>query len=213
MSGSSVRRRYFSRQARETFEWLAPRIGPEAAVWFVVASDDLLLSKVGITVVGLSMTAAAATHQIVLLWALSPFLAACAFGLVYVSLPIRRSRRIGSEAIAHTLKGSPGVAESARSYQQWCINHALPAYPFRSVVAGLSLDDAWVAAKRARRYRRTIKSRPPTTAPAVPGYRYQSAPGWPLPPAGFVPPIDWRPDPSWPPAPTSWLFWTVDESW
>jgi hypothetical protein len=153
MSGMGARPRYFSHQARETFEWLAPRIGPEAAVWFVIASDDLLLSKIGITV----------------------------FGLLYVSLPIRRSRLIGSEAIGHTLKGSPGVAEAERSYRQWCINHALVAYPFRGVVTGLSLDDAWTAAKRARRYRRSINSRPPTTPPVVPGYRYQSAPGWPLP--------------------------------
>jgi len=43
------------------------------------------------------------------------------------------------------------------------------------------------------------------------GRRFNPAPGWPPPPAGFVPPAQWRPDPSWPPAPPGWQLW-VDDS-
>ena len=43
------------------------------------------------------------------------------------------------------------------------------------------------------------------------GRRFNPAPGWPAPPAGFVPPPHWQPDPSWPPAPPGWQLW-VDDS-
>ncbi|RJL34283.1 DUF4041 domain-containing protein [Bailinhaonella thermotolerans] len=39
-------------------------------------------------------------------------------------------------------------------------------------------------------------------------YRFNSPPGWPVPPAGWRPPEGWQPDPSWPPAPPGWQFWT-----
>ncbi|MBB4916415.1 hypothetical protein FHS44_003503 [Streptosporangium saharense] len=38
-------------------------------------------------------------------------------------------------------------------------------------------------------------------------YRFNSPPGWPVPPAGWQPPQGWQPDPSWPPAPPGWQFW------
>ncbi|PFG37251.1 hypothetical protein ATL41_2005 [Flavimobilis soli] len=38
-------------------------------------------------------------------------------------------------------------------------------------------------------------------------YRFNPAPGWPVPPQGWVPPEGWVPDPSWPPAPAGWNFW------
>ncbi|MGQ0465865.1 MAG: hypothetical protein ACT4QG_11155 [Sporichthyaceae bacterium] len=37
--------------------------------------------------------------------------------------------------------------------------------------------------------------------------RFNPAPGWPTPPAGWEMPTSWRPDPSWPAAPEGWLFW------
>lgn len=40
--------------------------------------------------------------------------------------------------------------------------------------------------------------------------RFNCPPGWPQPPAGWIPPEDWKPDPSWPPAPAGWQFW-IDE--
>ena len=42
------------------------------------------------------------------------------------------------------------------------------------------------------------------------GLRFNPAPGWPPPPAGFVPPPHWQPDPSWPPAPPGWQLWVDD---
>ena len=40
--------------------------------------------------------------------------------------------------------------------------------------------------------------------------RFNPAPGWPTPPAGWAPPPDWQPDPSWPPAPADWHWWVDD---
>jgi hypothetical protein len=34
--------------------------------------------------------------------------------------------------------------------------------------------------------------------------RFNPAPGWPAPPAGWLPPDGWRPDPAWPAAPAGW---------
>src|SRR5215475_161435 len=42
------------------------------------------------------------------------------------------------------------------------------------------------------------------------GLRFNPAPGWPPPPAGFVPPPGWQPDPAWPPAPPGWQLWVDD---
>lgn len=39
------------------------------------------------------------------------------------------------------------------------------------------------------------------------GQRFNTPPGWPPPPEGWVPPQNWTPDPSWPPAPPGWQFW------
>jgi hypothetical protein len=43
------------------------------------------------------------------------------------------------------------------------------------------------------------------------GFRFNSPPGWPVPPTGWVPPEGWVPDPSWPPAPPGWAFWVPDD--
>lgn len=40
--------------------------------------------------------------------------------------------------------------------------------------------------------------------------RFNPAPGWPVPPRGWLPGPGWRPDPSWPTAPPEWPF-LVDE--
>lgn len=37
--------------------------------------------------------------------------------------------------------------------------------------------------------------------------RFNPAPDWPTPPAGWTPPPGWQPDPSWPPAPPGWNLW------
>lgn len=44
------------------------------------------------------------------------------------------------------------------------------------------------------------------------GWRFRAPPGWPPPPAGWVPSPGWRPDPSWPAAPPGWQFWVADPS-
>lgn len=38
-------------------------------------------------------------------------------------------------------------------------------------------------------------------------YKFNPAPGWPIPPKGWVPPEGWRPEPTWPAAPQGWDFW------
>lgn len=40
--------------------------------------------------------------------------------------------------------------------------------------------------------------------------RFNTPPGWPPTPAGWMPPPGWQPDPSWPSAPPGWVFWTDD---
>ncbi|ESQ08670.1 MAG: ATPase [Thiohalocapsa sp. PB-PSB1] len=39
------------------------------------------------------------------------------------------------------------------------------------------------------------------------GVVFNPPPGWPKPPAGWVPPKGWTPDPSWPPPPEGWQLW------
>lgn len=39
------------------------------------------------------------------------------------------------------------------------------------------------------------------------GIVFNPPPGWPNPPAGWVPPKGWTPDPSWPPPPEGWQLW------
>ncbi|MGW5240629.1 hypothetical protein ACWEOW_17000 [Monashia sp. NPDC004114] len=39
--------------------------------------------------------------------------------------------------------------------------------------------------------------------------RFNPPPGWPTPPATWVPQDEWLPDPSWPDPPAGWSFWTV----
>lgn len=41
--------------------------------------------------------------------------------------------------------------------------------------------------------------------------RFNPAPGWPTPPAGWLPPPGWRPDPTWPAAPEGWVV-VVDDT-
>ncbi|MFI6921963.1 DUF4041 domain-containing protein [Nonomuraea spiralis] len=43
-------------------------------------------------------------------------------------------------------------------------------------------------------------------------YRFNSPPGWPIPPHGWKPPQGWQPDPSWPPAPPEWNFWLPENT-
>lgn len=43
-------------------------------------------------------------------------------------------------------------------------------------------------------------------------YRFNSPPGWPVPPDGWKPPQGWQPDPSWPPAPQGWEFWVAEQA-
>jgi hypothetical protein len=40
--------------------------------------------------------------------------------------------------------------------------------------------------------------------------RFNSPPGWPQPPEGWVPPAGWNPDPSWPDPPEGWQLWLPD---
>ena len=40
--------------------------------------------------------------------------------------------------------------------------------------------------------------------------QFNPPPGWPRPPAGWLPPDGWKPDPSWPPPPSGWQFWLSD---
>lgn len=37
--------------------------------------------------------------------------------------------------------------------------------------------------------------------------QFNPPPGWPKPPAGWVPPAGWKPDPSWPDPPEGWQLW------
>lgn len=39
------------------------------------------------------------------------------------------------------------------------------------------------------------------------GLIFNPPPGWPRPPAGWIPPKGWTPDPTWPPAPAGWQLW------
>ena len=39
------------------------------------------------------------------------------------------------------------------------------------------------------------------------GLTFNPPPGWPKPPAGWIPPKGWTPDPKWPPAPPGWQLW------
>lgn len=43
-------------------------------------------------------------------------------------------------------------------------------------------------------------------------YRFNSPPGWPVPPRDWKPPQGWQPDPSWPPAPADWQFWVPEDA-
>jgi len=42
--------------------------------------------------------------------------------------------------------------------------------------------------------------------------KFNPAPGWPVPPEGWVPPVGWTPDASWPPAPAGWEFWVTSDT-
>ncbi|WP_157548635.1 hypothetical protein [Nonomuraea candida] len=46
----------------------------------------------------------------------------------------------------------------------------------------------------------------------MPEFRFNSPPGWPVPPRGWKPPQGWQPDPSWPKAPAGWEFWIAEET-
>lgn len=39
-------------------------------------------------------------------------------------------------------------------------------------------------------------------------WSFNPPPGWPRPPAGWVPETGWAPDPSWPSAPVDWQWWS-----
>ncbi|GMV04523.1 MAG: hypothetical protein AMXMBFR53_08030 [Gemmatimonadota bacterium] len=44
------------------------------------------------------------------------------------------------------------------------------------------------------------------------GVVFNPPPGWPKPPAGWVPPKGWTPDPSWPAPPEGWQLWLPSEA-
>jgi collagen type III alpha len=55
-----------------------------------------------------------------------------------------------------------------------------------------------------------VPATPRTHAPIPPrptGVRFVVPPGWPPPPADWIPPAGWQPDPSWPVAPDGWQWW------
>ncbi|KAA9136204.1 DUF4041 domain-containing protein [Microbacterium caowuchunii] len=39
------------------------------------------------------------------------------------------------------------------------------------------------------------------------GLTFNPPPGWPKPPAGWIPPAGWKPDPAWPEPPAGWVLW------
>ncbi len=41
--------------------------------------------------------------------------------------------------------------------------------------------------------------------------RFNPPPGWPKPPAGWVPPKGWSPDPAWPDPPSGWQLWIPED--
>ena len=41
--------------------------------------------------------------------------------------------------------------------------------------------------------------------------RFNPAPGWPKPPAGWSPSATWKPDPAWPTPPSGWQFWVEED--
>jgi len=45
----------------------------------------------------------------------------------------------------------------------------------------------------------------------APTYRFNPAPGWEIPPIGWVPPPGWQPPKEWIPAPPGWNFWVEDK--
>lgn len=42
------------------------------------------------------------------------------------------------------------------------------------------------------------------------GLSFNPPPGWPKPPANWVPPAGWAPDPAWPDPPAGWVLWLPD---
>lgn len=42
------------------------------------------------------------------------------------------------------------------------------------------------------------------------GPAFNPPPGWPKPPAGWIPPTGWTPDPTWPEPPAGWQLWLSD---
>jgi len=76
---------------------------------------------------------------------------------------------------------------------------------------------AWYAIHRYRVNHPRAVAGAPAYDPVVPQYtppalqRFNPAPGWPVPPTGWVPGPGWQPDPSWGPAPAGWQFWIPDE--
>ncbi|HEY6491901.1 MAG TPA: PrsW family glutamic-type intramembrane protease [Trebonia sp.] len=53
----------------------------------------------------------------------------------------------------------------------------------------------------------TFEAAPDPGSPDGNGWAFNPPPGWPAPPAGWLPPQGWQPDPSWPPPPAGWNFW------
>lgn len=43
------------------------------------------------------------------------------------------------------------------------------------------------------------------------GLTFNPPPGWPKPPASWVPPVGWVPDPGWPEPPAGWVLWLPSE--
>jgi hypothetical protein len=82
-----------------------------------------------------------------------------------------------------------------------------------AVPAGVAMAGYLGYRVRSRR-RILLAARPAMTLAArssAPAFRFNPAPGWPAPKAGWKPPEGWQPDPSWPPAPPGWQFWVPDD--
>jgi hypothetical protein len=63
--------------------------------------------------------------------------------------------------------------------------------------------------RRRRRSGQTRRARPASARIVRQActHRFNPAPGWPRPPAGWCPPLNWIPPADWPPAPHGWQFW------
>lgn len=102
---------------------------------------------------------------------------------------------------------APTSDQASAAYWLWLLG----AFPLLTVlpltlillpasINGLVARGQWNRAQRVSR-----QTGIPVSGPSA--RRFNPAPGWPTPPAGWTPPVGWRPDPSWPAYPPGWQFW------